>query len=264
MDFFDYDFNVTEIVLACKVPAGTGDAVHSNRASHGLALNMNGEKIYKFKSGTSLTVKANDIIFLPEHSDYVVVPEAPGDCYAINFKISERQDFKPFVMHMKSGSRISDIFISAEKAFRTKKNGYSIKCKADLYSLIYAMIYEHGLTYSPSAHKKLIAPAIEYIHNFYSEQKIGISFLAELCGIKNAYFERIFLSCYGISAIQYINRLKLERAKELLRQSDCSIKSVSEMSGFNNIYYFCRYFKKSVGLTPSEYKYEKTLDITPR
>lgn len=121
MDFFmNDDITITKILLACKVPAGTGATVHKNRAAHGFALNMSGEKIYFFKNRV-LTVKENSIIFLPEGSDYTVKTVVPGDCYAINFKTSSSEKPEPFVLQPKNKMPITDYFISTEKIFRTKK-----------------------------------------------------------------------------------------------------------------------------------------------
>lgn len=254
MDFFNYDFNIEQIVFACLVPAGTGDTVHKNRPSHGLALNLGGEKNYIFDNNTTLSVKNNDIIFLPEKSDYIVEDCIPGDCYAINFKLHEDITFPPFVRHAKNSSGFLDLFMSAEKTFKAKKHAYMLKCKADLYSIIHLLVHEYDMGYLPSKKEITIAPAVKYIHEHYSENEINIDFLSHLCGIKESYFRRIFTNCYGLSPINYINRLKLSRAKEILLQTTYKIDTVAQMSGFNDIYWFCRFFKKETGLTPSEYR----------
>lgn len=260
MNFFDFDFIITQIVLACKVPAGTGDAVHNSRPSYGIALNISGNKKYIFSTGLQLTAKENNIIFLPKKSDYIVEAIQPGDCYAINFMINKPLFFEPFVISLKNSTKMLQCFMSAEKHFRRKNSGYKLKCMSELYSILHSLNEEHNLMYASGSQKKQIAPAIDYIHDFYSEKQINTEFLSGLCGIKESYFRRVFLSCYGISPIKYINQLKLSRAKELLSQNEYTIETISQMSGFNNVYYFCRYFKKEIGITPSEYRKEAISD----
>mgnify|MGYP004645383565 CR=1 FL=1 len=254
MNFFEYDFRVTDVVLACKVPAGCGDLIHNNRPSHGLAINLGGEKKYIFDGKKSFTVKKNDIIFLPKNSDYTVENLSPGDCLAINFLISKEIPAEPFVMHIKNHVKTVSLLISAEKDFREKKNGYMISCMAKLYSIISEMIHEYNLDYCFSSKRRMILPATDYIHNFYFEKEINIPYLSKICGINETYFRRIFKNCYGISPVKYINNLKLERAKEFLLQTEYSLNDVANLSGFNNLYWFCRFFKKEAGLTPTEYR----------
>lgn len=254
MNFFDYAFENIHIVFSCFVPAGTGEHIHNNRPSHGLAVNTDGEKLYHFSSGKSLRVKANDVIYLPEASCYTVEDVVPGGCFAINFLIDENVTFSPFVHHLKNHSKGIELFAGTEKAFKAKGVGYTMKCKANLYSILNLLVYENELKYAPSEKEQTIAPAIEYIHNNYSEKTLNITELSKMCGIKESYFRRIFTAVHGVPPVKYINNLRLSRAKEILAQSSYNIDDVAYMSGFNNPYHFCRLFKKETDLTPSEYR----------
>lgn len=254
MDFFDCDFDITDIVLSCKVLAGCGDKVHKDRTSHGLALNLDGEKRYCFDSGRVITVKKNDIIFLPEGSSYVVQDLAAGDCYAVNFKLREKTVIEPFVFHTSNFPLFSECFQKTEKAFAAMKKGYMAECKARLYLIIATMISEHELKYTPAEKKKSLLPAVEYIHNNYSDKEILVEHLAAMCNMRPSYFRQLFSQCYGTAPIKYINALKLERAKMLLANTDYPVDDISVMAGFNNACYFHRYFKKQLGETPLEYR----------
>lgn len=254
VDFFDCDVAVTEIILACKVAAGTGIRVHNNRPSHGFALNTAGRKTYIFNDGKKLCVGENDIIFLPEGSSYVVDDEISGDCYAINFKICPNAVFSPFVLHIKKSAEITEYFKEAEKCFSLKQYGYSYKCRAYLYSVFHIVVAEKNLKYISNDTKKMLLPAVNYIHSSYTKGDTRLEKAAELCKMSPSYFRKVFFCAYGQSPVKYINGLKLARAKELLSQNECSLENVSELSGFNNIYYFFRFFKKNLGMTPTEYR----------
>ena len=123
-EFMNYDFDVKKIILACLVPSGTGSAVHTNRPSHGLAINLQGEKEYIFSSGKKITIKENDIIYLPKYSNYTVDSKIHGDCFAINFELSEDVKFPPFGINIKNYGKVIDNFRSATKTWYLKKNGY--------------------------------------------------------------------------------------------------------------------------------------------
>lgn len=78
---------------------------------------------------------------------------------------------------------------------------------------------------------------------FAAEHHIGYS-----------YFRRMFKNFTGISPRQYCLQLKVMRAKELLLTTNKSIKEISFELGFDSIYYFSRFFKKKVGVTPSQFR----------
>ena len=250
----NYDFNINKIVIACFVASGTGDAIHNNRPSHGLAIHKEGEKIYTFSDGKKLTVKENGIIYLPKHSNYAVKAKEHGDCYAINFDIDEDIDFEPFVIQTKNHNEFIEFFRIANKIWTIKKPGYLTKCKAVLYNIIYSMQQEYFSEYFPKEKLDVIKSAIDYIHENYTKELINIEGLSESCDITPEYFRRIFKSFYGVSPIRYINNLKISRAKELLKSKMYSPTEAALMSGYTDMSHFSREFKKATGVSPSEYK----------
>ena len=256
--FFNYNFNITNVVLSCCVKACQAETLHTNRNSHCLALHTSGKKEYCFSEKLKLEVEQNNIIFLPKHSNYTVKNIAQGTCFAINFELSEDTEFEPFVLKIKNRLGITEKFKNTEKAFRLKPLGYEMMCKAELYSIICIMLSEYNSEYIPNSRKNIILPAIDYIQNEYVNQTINIEHLAELCGISVAYFRRIFISQFGVSPIKYINTLKINRAKELISSGLYTINDVMILCGFSEISYFCRCFKKSTGLTPTQFRLAKT------
>ena len=132
MNAFLYENHViTKIVLAIHVPAGSGSAVHKNRPSHGIALNCAGEKVYTFSDGKKYVVKKNDFIYLPKNTTYTVATTHPGDTYCINFQC-ESGAFDPFVFPLKNAEEAIQAYKNAERAWRHKKDGYELLCKAEL------------------------------------------------------------------------------------------------------------------------------------
>ncbi|MBR6477315.1 MAG: helix-turn-helix transcriptional regulator, partial [Lachnospiraceae bacterium] len=68
------------------------------------------------------------------------------------------------------------------------------------------------------------------------------------------YFSKIFKEATGENFIEYLTNLRMVKAKELLTQTDCSIKEICVKVGYSEPNYFSRSFKKNVGVTPTEYK----------
>ncbi len=254
MDFCRTEKAVEKICLACHVPLGFGESIHKSRPSHGVAFYVEGESVYRFESGERLTTKKNDLIFLPQSSDYTVKSVLPSECYAINFLLTERElSFEPTVLHMEN-TGMAELFKSAEKAFSTQRLGYAYHCTSCLYSVFYEMLRVAETAYTYKKKETIIRPAVDYIHEHFLQDDIRVEELAELCGISAVYLRRLFVGKFGVSPNRYIARLRTERAKNLLSSELYSVESVCALSGYRDISYFCRTFKKETGRTPSEYR----------
>jgi len=94
-----------------------------------------------------------------------------------------------------------------------------------------------------------------YTYNFCA--RISVDQLASRLNLDIAYFSRKFTEEVGTSPKKYILKKRIERAKELLRTTDANIFEISNSVGYDDQFYFCRIFKKNVGVAPSEYR--KTL-----
>ena len=120
-NFMNYDFNITDIKLAIYVKPGTGVPIHRNRPFHGLAINISTTpKLYIFPNGKTITVEQNEIIYLPKGSDYTAVSNSPGNCYAINFNISENISFEPFSFKIKNVLAFIKEYEKATKLWKNK------------------------------------------------------------------------------------------------------------------------------------------------
>lgn len=263
MNFWDTPATVTSIVLACLVPSGQGEAEHRNRSSHGLALNLAGHKVYRFADGTKIDVPGGKVIFLPEHSSYSVFAEAPGDCYAVNFRLSENANFSPFLISIRNLPPLRESFVSAEAAFRTRNVGWRETCLSDLYRILSLLQKERTALYTPTGKAGWLTPATERIHESFCDGKLNIEDLAALCGISTVYFRRLFHRVYGVSPMQYIQRLRLERSKELIASGLYTVEKTAELSGFSDTCYFCRCFRSQTGVTPTEYRRRRQEEDLP-
>ena len=256
-DFMKYDFNIDKILLACYVGKGMGMKIHRNRPGHGLAFHTNGVKIYIFDDGTKITVKPKEMIYLPKHSNYEVTSEEIGDCYAINFDISEEISFAPFAVKIKNDVSVLNRFKTAKKVWEQKRQGHILKCKAELYDIIYLMQQEYFSEYLSNDKLEIIKPGIEYIHREYTKQHISVEDLSAICGVTPEYFRKIFKTYYGTSPVKYINELKISHAKELLASGMYSVTEAAMQSGYTDMSYFSREFKKNTNITPKDYGINK-------
>lgn len=98
-----------------------------------------------------------------------------------------------------------------------------------------------------------VREAIAYMKSHY-RQPLSRNAVAQRVALSPAYFSSLFKSHTGYSPVQYIHRLRLDRAKQLLRESGMPIWQVAEEVGFADSFYFTRLFTKETGMSPREYR----------
>ncbi|GHV47542.1 hypothetical protein AGMMS49546_37260 [Spirochaetia bacterium] len=95
---------------------------------------------------------------------------------------------------------------------------------------------------------------LQLIEEHYSQQYLGISWLAEKLGVTASYLGKVFKLETGQGATDYIQAYRIHHAKKMLETETCDITHIAERCGFSSANYFGIIFKKSTGLTPKEYR----------
>ena len=92
-----------------------------------------------------------------------------------------------------------------------------------------------------------------YIEHYY-QKNISVELAASLFHVNRSYLSHIFKKRLGISFIDYLNQIRVSHAKELLTSSDKKMYQIALLSGYNNVRYFFRAFKKVEGVTPEQFR----------
>jgi AraC-type DNA-binding domain-containing proteins len=95
---------------------------------------------------------------------------------------------------------------------------------------------------------------IRFVEKNYSDPNLGVSLIADEFNISIAYLSKFFKSQTGICLLDYINKIRVEKAKMLINEYEINIKDVAEKNGFYNCNSFIRIFKKYESITPGQYK----------
>ena len=85
-------------------------------------------------------------------------------------------------------------------------------------------------------------------------RSIALSDLAAMVNLSSGYFIQLFKTKTGVTPGEYLIRLRLEKAGQLLKTSFLSIKQVMAAVGYNSKSHFARHFKRQFGVAPSEYR----------
>ncbi|MFA6507178.1 MAG: PocR ligand-binding domain-containing protein [Treponemataceae bacterium] len=103
------------------------------------------------------------------------------------------------------------------------------------------------------AENPIIKPALDYIRAHYAE-RFTLEDMASRCNISPSYFSKIFNRETGDNFAGFVNRTRVRKARELLLSSDQAITTMAMDLGFEDSGYFDKVFKKTTGLTPSDYR----------
>ncbi len=148
----------------------------------------------------------------------------------MTYEFRDRADYLPTVMEKDDITSIKEWFM--EKMETASRN---VSTKASEKSL------------------GAVEAAKAYIQNNYSKD-ISLDEVSQAVNISPYYFSKIFKEDVGEGFVEYLTKIRMDRAKELLTTTEYSMKEICSMVGYADPNYFSRSFKKNVGVTPTEYK----------
>ncbi len=100
----------------------------------------------------------------------------------------------------------------------------------------------------------VIEKTCKYIREHYYNADLNQTMIADVMAVTQSYISGIFKKVMGVTMVQYITMVRMEKAREILLDSECDIREVSERVGYNDEYYFSKCFKRYYGLSPLQVK----------
>ncbi len=229
-------------------------------------------KLYLILDGTGF-ITINDVTYHPVKGDIIYIPEGCHLTFGINSRrhylkywchfnahigttpLSEIIEF-PYLLHLEDTSDLEATFTELSEAFQSSDRFAPIIANSYLMKLIHQFLKEVP---RDQIHLRQQAASlkINQLLDFMAlsiDKKLTIDDLVEVANLHPNYLIRYFKSSFGTSPIAYFNRLKIEKAKELLSIRNESIKNIAASLGYSSSYYFSSAFKKQTGFTPSDYR----------
>jgi len=156
------------------------------------------------------------------------------------------------VQVLKDYYQVNNIFKKLVEDWTLKLPGYEFITKTLLQQLLIE-IYKSKKRNSPNYSTSLkVEKIIEYMRSNISN-KLILKDLSELVQLSSSYLSKVFKATTGYSIIEFFNKIKVDKAKEIIIEDDKKIKEVAQMLGFTDEFYFSRIFKKIEGVSPSEF-----------
>ncbi|GAB3663425.1 hypothetical protein GCM10028791_38790 [Echinicola sediminis] len=233
---------------------------------------IKGQQYYIIK-GKKVRLQGNEFVIVPPdtlHStgDY---PEGKGELYWVQISMDEHLG-KLCNMTKKEAAHLLDLLKSKsaqvfkgtffvkpilEKIKKTLQKSQTIISKITLNQLLTQLLLE-TLELASKEQAVSISKRLNQIDDFIQKniyRTIYLDELAELINVSEAYFKSWFKEKAGMPPKEYINRMKIEKAKTKLIENN-SVTEVAYSLGFSSSQYFATTFKKYTGLTPKAYMQE--------
>lgn len=158
-------------------------------------------------------------------------------------------------LDMDSFSQVYGIVNYIIKEYNEKEAGWKTAVKSGFYRLVVTLSRLYSFD-SPSASSESLvrlANAVAFIEQNYSES-FTVSELAKLSNYSERQFIRLFKEAFNCIPSAYITKLRMQKARELLRTTDFTVTEIAVRSGYNDVNYFSRVFRKINGTTPTEFR----------
>lgn len=240
--------------ISCPFSSNDSGGRRINRANHALVFKFEGETVYDSNRRIMIS-NAGNIAFLPKGCNYVWKSEREGHFYSIEFEGEiDETEIKLFKYPYKD--KMLKIFSNYEHDVLKNselKKFLMVKCAYDvLYELL---ICESSKQDLPASKKNDIGKIIEYIHKNIASN-LSNEVLSEKFGYSISYFRNVFYKAMNVSPVQYVKKVRMEKAVEMLDSDYGTITNLAESLGYQNVYHFSSTFKKYYGLSPLQYKHE--------
>lgn len=151
-------------------------------------------------------------------------------------------------------SRMTELDGTREKYITKLQNARDNQELLDVIHEVFRTLIDVQKKRQKSKKEGSIEQAKLYIEQHFEDPMIGLYSIAEALGISNTYLSTSFKKRYGLGIVQYINQLRIEKAKKMIVSTDYSIKEIAFRVGFTSDMTFIRVFKQFENMTPGKYK----------
>ncbi|MBE6553915.1 MAG: helix-turn-helix transcriptional regulator [Ruminococcaceae bacterium] len=259
--FFDSVLiNDISVISGVRYNGRTVDNSYSGRKHHGFLYIHSGEATF-YADGTEFVVLAGSLLYIPKNKKYRMVYTAESTTFVVvNFMLQDLNgkntvlfENMELVLKDQKTNSLAQVMTKFELCSASKNIGALFRKKELMYRLL-------GLICGGGSHSiregevdARIARGVYLLEQTYLEN-LPIAQYAEESYTSVNTFRRVFQKQFGISPIKYRNLMRIDRAKELLYEGSFTVAEVAYAVGFENIGYFCRYYRQITGETPTETK----------
>ncbi|MDU5105924.1 response regulator [Clostridium sp.] len=248
MDYLDLDFN-NAFAICIKILSTN----FNNLLKRQVGEYINELLKFKYKAIGTYCYTENLIFFIQIHNYKDINEEITENINAINDIKREIERHFNIATEIGIGYCYSGIELM-NKSYEEANKAISYSNKSEIIHI--GKIQNHNYSKDSDKEKtKLFKKVTEYIENSIQED-LNLESVSNNFNLSPYYFSRSFKEAMGCNLIDYINIVRIKKAKELLKKNEMSIKEIGYTVGYSDPNYFSKVFKKYEGYSPKEYKFK--------
>ena len=175
----------------------------------------------------------------------------------LNTQLKELSAYKDILGLIKDIIRINEGTSNKEGVSGGRNKFYKLESRIKLLEIMRILLLDvsEGRKGNESfvKNREIRRQILTFIEGNYTE-KISLYDIAQVAHMSEKYFSRFFKDNFGMTFVDYVNRVRLEKAASLLKSTDDSVTEVAMKVGYANISYFIRSFKKAFGMSPHKFR----------
>ena len=241
------DIEKPELLNVIEGPSALSGSF-TKRPSAAIVFKISGESVYRF-GGRSLRLSKGEVLYIPQDASYSYGKISSGESrYAlINFTAAsapkepkkyrpdDSWDFDRFCLEL---CRLSLLDTLPEQ----------YRAMTLFYQALEAICRKN----TAAGSDRILMPAVTCLQKNLYNADLRISQLHTLCGVSDTYFRKLFIARFGVGPKQYVQQLRLRRARDILSQGEySSISQVARQVGFEDPLYFSKQFHRTYGIPPT-------------
>lgn len=244
-------FTVTNLAfLRVNRRKGYQNSNRNGRNYNGLIYARKGRLSFRFSDPNhSFDLEQGQLAFLPQNAIYTAFyQEEENEIDILDFALSSgtlpHYLQNPTLIHIHdAGERMQEFFKPSRYPSLDRPWYY----RARIYDFFFDI--ERGMESLPEKYRKL-SPALEILER--SETMPSVPELAQECHMSEVHFRRLMREYTGNSPVEYRHHLRLTQARRLLQSGEYNVNEAARETGFSNLSFFIRLYKRKFGQTPKK------------
>ncbi|MEH7222276.1 response regulator [Bacillus sp. JJ1566] len=218
------------------------------------------EEVFQFKP---LKINKNSILKVSEIKQFLLPYEEQKvtDFIQSRYQVWKQDEVEPATIKDEACEILTNLFNEKVEISYLMEKCLLISTSEtvdELYEVLIEQIHEINLHYLQQkdivkADNELIEEALQYIHQSYTEE-LTLQDVADHIHISRNYFSILFKKQTNQNFIDYVIELRVKKAKELLVHTKMKVYEVAKQSGFKDVKYFSKLFKKMTGYSAGDYR----------